>query len=70
MRVDGQIREILPGMTVDRYKNTASRSLLTLVVSNKFADKLKSSVRTAMKQGDGLILTRWMLTRCVITAAA
>ena len=57
VRVDGEIREILPGMKVDRYKNHSIEILVDkLIVSNKFADKLKASVRTAMKQGSGLIL--------------
>ena len=42
-----------------------------MVVSNKFADKLKASVRTAMKQGSGLILIQDVeQDECVITAAA
>lgn len=57
VRVDGDIREILPGMKVDRYKNHSIEILIDkLVVSNKFEDKLKASVRTALKQGNGLIL--------------
>lgn len=57
VRIDGDIREILPGMRVDRYKNHSIEILIDkLAVSNKFEDKLKASVRTAMKQGDGLIL--------------
>ena len=57
VRVDGEIREILPGMKVDRYKNHSIEILIDkLQVSNKFEDKLKASVRTAMKQGSGLIL--------------
>ncbi|MCE5179490.1 MAG: excinuclease ABC subunit UvrA [Porphyromonadaceae bacterium] len=57
VRVDGEVREIIPGMRVDRYKNHNIEILIDkLVISNKFADKLKSSVRTAMKQGSGLIL--------------
>ncbi len=57
VRVDGEIREIIPGMRVDRYQNHSIEILIDkLVVSNKFADKLKASVRTAMKQGSGLIL--------------
>ena len=56
-RVDGEVREILPGMKVDRYKNHSIEILIDkLAVSNRFADKLKSSVRTAMRQGSGLIL--------------
>lgn len=57
VRVDGEIKEIIPGMRVDRYKNHNIEILIDkLVVSNKFSDKLQSSVRTAMKQGGGLIL--------------
>lgn len=57
LRVDGAIREILPGMRVDRYKMHSIEILIDkLVVSNKFADNLKTSLRTAMKQGDGLIM--------------
>ena len=57
VRVDGEIREILPGMKVDRYKNHSIEILIDkLAVSNRFADKLKGSVRTAMRQGAGLIL--------------
>jgi excinuclease ABC subunit A len=59
VRVDGEIKEILPGMRVDRYKNHDIEILIDkLVVSDKFADQLRASVRTAMKQGQGLILIR------------
>ena len=57
VRVDGEIKEILPGMRVDRYKNHDIEILIDkLVVSDKFVDQLRASVRTAMKQGQGLIL--------------
>lgn len=57
VRVDGAIREIIPGMRLDRYKMHSLEILIDkLVVSNKFADNLKTSLRTAMKQGDGLIM--------------
>ena len=57
VRVDGEVKEIIPGMRVDRYKNHNIEILIDkMVVSNKFADKLKASVHTAMKQGSGLIL--------------
>lgn len=57
VRVDGEIKEILPGMRVDRYKNHDIEILIDkLVISDKFADQLRASVRTAMKQGQGLIL--------------
>ena len=57
VRVDGEIREILPGMRVDRYKNHSIEILIDkLAVSNKFEEQLKNSVRIGMKQGEGLIL--------------
>ncbi|WP_165024584.1 excinuclease ABC subunit UvrA [Dysgonomonas sp. ZJ279] len=57
VRVDGVIREILPGMRVDRYKIHNIEVLIDkMVVSNKHVDNLKKSLRVAMKQGDGLIL--------------
>lgn len=57
VRVDGDIREILPGMRVDRYKMHSIEILVDkLQVSNKFENNLKNSLRTAMKLGDGLIM--------------
>ena len=57
VRIDGDIREILPGMKVDRYKNHNIEILIDkLIVSNRFEDKLKTTIRTAMKQGGGLLL--------------
>lgn len=57
VRIDGEVREILPGMRVDRYKNHSIEILIDkMAVSNKFADQLKNSVRVAMKQGEGLIM--------------
>lgn len=57
VRVDGVIREILPGMRLDRYKMHSVEVLIDkLVVSNKFENNLKTSLRTAMKVGDGLIM--------------
>ena len=63
VRVDGEIREILPGMRVDRYKNHSIEVLIDkLAVSNKFANKLKKSVQIAMKMGNGLILIQELET--------
>lgn len=57
VRVDGEIREILPGMRVDRYKNHSIEILVDkMAVANKFADQLRNSVKVGMKQGDGLIM--------------
>ena len=63
VRVDGEIREILPGLRVDRYKNHSIEILVDkLTVSNKFEDKLKKSLKIAMKLGDGLILIQELET--------
>ena len=57
VRVDGEIREILPGMKLDRYKNHSVELLVDkLVVTQKDDRRLKDSVRVAMKQGDGLLM--------------
>jgi excinuclease ABC subunit A len=57
VRVDGDIREILPGMRVDRYKNHDIEVVIDkLQVSNKFEDKLKASLQTGMKIGEGLVI--------------
>lgn len=57
VRVDGELREILPGMRVDRYKMHSIEVLIDkLQVSAKHENNLKMSLRTAMKQGDGLVM--------------
>ncbi len=57
VRVDGEIREILPGLKLDRYKNHSVELLVDkLVMSEKDDRRLKDSVRVAMKQGDGLLM--------------
>lgn len=49
-------------MKLDRYKNHDIEVVIDkLIVSEKDDNRLKSSVSTAMKQGDGLIMV-WMLT--------
>lgn len=57
VRVDGEIREALPGMKLDRYKNHDVEVVIDkLVVEDKDDARLKSSVATAMRQGDGLLM--------------
>lgn len=56
VRVDGEIREIVPGMKVDRYKNHDIEVVVDkLVVSPTDDSRLKNSVAKAMQQGDGLM---------------
>ena len=57
IRVDGEMLEIVRGMKVDRYKNHNIEVVIDkLAVSSKDYERLKKSVSTAMKQGDGLIM--------------
>ena len=57
VRVDGEVREALPGMKLDRYKNHDVEVVIDkLVPSEKDESRLKNSVATAMRQGDGLLM--------------
>ncbi len=57
VRVDGEIREILHGMKLDRYKNHSVEVVIDkMVVSASDERRLKESLRVAMKQGDGLVM--------------
>ena len=57
VRVDGVVREALPGMKLDRYKNHDVEVVIDkLVVADKDDTRLKNSVATAMRQGDGLLM--------------
>ena len=56
-RIDGVVKEVTPGMKVDRYKNHDIEIVIDkLVVGDKDNDRLRKSVATAMKAGDGLLL--------------
>ena len=57
VRVDGEIKEALPGMKLDRYKSHDIEVVIDkLVVTDKDDVRLKNSVATAMQQGDGLLM--------------
>lgn len=57
VRVDGAICEITEGMMVDRYKNHDIEVVIDkLKVGDKDDDRLKKSIATAMRAGDGLIM--------------
>ena len=57
VRVDGEVREALPGMKLDRYKNHDVEVVIDkLIVTDKDDVRLKNSVATAMRQGDGLLM--------------
>ena len=58
VRVDDTVREITEGMKVDRYKNHNIEVVIDkmAVKDGQNDDRLKKSVTTAMKSGDGLIM--------------
>ncbi len=57
IRIDGEIQEIKSGMKVDRYKNHNIEVVIDkLKVQEKDFDRLRNSVQTAMKQGDGALM--------------
>jgi excinuclease ABC subunit A len=57
IRVDGEVLEITRGMKVDRYKNHNIEVIIDkLKVQGSDDERLKRSVQTAMKQGDGVIM--------------
>ena len=58
IRVDGEMKEIVQGMKVDRYKNHDIEVVVDRmkVPDNPDEERLKKSISIAMKQGDGLIM--------------
>ena len=56
-RVDGEIMEITQGMKTDRYKNHNIEVVIDKMQMRKgFEERLRKTVETAMRQGDGLIM--------------
>ena len=56
-RVDDTISEITRGMKTDRYKNHNIEVVIDkLQMEESYMERLKKSVATAMKEGDGLIM--------------
>ncbi len=57
VRIDGEITEVVHGMKVDRYKNHDIEVVIDrLRVQDKDDKRLRSSVSTALSQGEGLML--------------
>ena len=57
VRVDGEVREVTHGMKLDRYKNHDIEVVIDkMIVGDKDDKRLKQSVATAMRQGDGLLM--------------
>ena len=57
VRIDGEIREIERGMKIDRYKNHNIEAVVDkLVVKENDEERIRKSVATAMKLGDGMVM--------------
>ena len=57
VRVDGLVRELIHGMKLDRYKNHFIEIVIDKMVVDEATDKrLRDSVKTAMKHGDGIVM--------------
>ncbi|MDR1611022.1 MAG: excinuclease ABC subunit UvrA [Candidatus Symbiothrix sp.] len=57
VRTDGELHEIVPGMKLDRYKNHSVEVVVDKLLIRRYDDKrLKESVKTAMRIGEGLLL--------------
>ena len=56
-RVDGEILEITRGMKTDRYRNHNIEVVIDkMQMQQGFEDRLRKTIDTAMRQGDGLIM--------------
>ncbi len=57
VRVDGEIREIVPGMQLDRYKvHDVEVVIDRLLVQEKLKNRLAKTISTALKQGKGVLM--------------
>lgn len=57
VRVDGEIMELTRGMKIDRYKNHNIEVVIDkLAVKEEDEERIRKSIATAMKQGDGMVM--------------
>jgi excinuclease ABC subunit A len=57
VRIDGGLCEIFPGLRLDRYKNHFIEVVIDkLLIQQKDEKRIKQSINTAMRQGDGLLM--------------
>ena len=56
VRVDGEIHELSPNMQVDRYKIHDIELVVDRLRVGKSHDRLRDAVRTAFKQGKGMLM--------------
>ncbi|TVR38944.1 MAG: excinuclease ABC subunit UvrA [Bacteroidia bacterium] len=58
VRVDGEIREVAPGMKLDRYKVHDIETVIDrVIVDNSRRKHLRASLQTALKYGKGMLMT-------------
>ena len=57
VRIDGEVKELMPGMKIDRYKTHDIEVVVDrLVVGGKDRKRLANSLREAMRQGNGTVM--------------
>ncbi len=57
VRVDGEIKELVPGMKVDRYKIHNIETVIDKIkVENSSSGRLRESIQIALEQGDGILM--------------
>ncbi|MCD6566948.1 MAG: excinuclease ABC subunit UvrA, partial [Bacteroidales bacterium] len=57
VRIDGEIKELVPGMKVDRYKIHNIETVVDKIkVENSTSGRLKESIQIALEQGDGILI--------------
>ena len=57
VRIDGEIRDIIPGMKLDRYVTHDIEIVIDrLTVTKKNNKRIVSSIKTALKDGDGVMM--------------
>ena len=58
IRVDGEVKEIEPGMKLDRFKTHDIEIVIDrLLIKESQENRIKQSIQTALKHGKGLIMT-------------
>lgn len=56
VRIDGEMKELIPGLKLDRYKNHSIELVVDkLKVAAKDSQRLKDTIALAMKQGKGVM---------------
>lgn len=57
VRIDGEIRQIIPGLKLDRYKNHYIELVIDKFITGDVSDKrMSDSVKTALDQGDSIMI--------------